>query len=271
MLYLCGAPQSSGSTLVSWCFLQRGDTDGVLDARNDLLPRIPPLSAPLGWCKFTISSFRTLDVMQHFQDEGFDVRPLLVARDPRAIFNSLIGKPYGRNGITAEDPPLRLRLRRFYRDWTNAREQGWPVIRYESFVENPEAALRQACGEIGLPWDEAMLTWPKQHAQIADPGHGSKTFRSSRGGSLADTLKAELCAPHTKHIPTEDLRWIETELADFLAAMNYPAHVSELGDPLPGRAVPTLENSRRSRHDRKPLVRLRNAMHRHWRQLRGIK
>jgi hypothetical protein len=42
-LYLCGAPQSSGSSLISWCFLQRGDTDGVLDARNDLLPQMPGL------------------------------------------------------------------------------------------------------------------------------------------------------------------------------------------------------------------------------------
>jgi len=31
-LILCGGLQSSGTTLVSYCFLQRGDTDGVLDA-----------------------------------------------------------------------------------------------------------------------------------------------------------------------------------------------------------------------------------------------
>ena len=38
VLYLCGGLQSSGSTLVSWCFLQRPDMDGVLDADSDLLP-----------------------------------------------------------------------------------------------------------------------------------------------------------------------------------------------------------------------------------------
>ena len=41
-LVLCGGLQSSGTTLVSYCFLQRGDTDGVLDADNDLLPALDP-------------------------------------------------------------------------------------------------------------------------------------------------------------------------------------------------------------------------------------
>ena len=41
-LILCGGLQSSGTTLISYCFLQRGDTDGVLDADNDLLPALDP-------------------------------------------------------------------------------------------------------------------------------------------------------------------------------------------------------------------------------------
>ncbi len=43
-LLLCGGLQSSGTTLISYCFLQRGDTDGVLDADNDLLPALDPQS-----------------------------------------------------------------------------------------------------------------------------------------------------------------------------------------------------------------------------------
>ena len=39
-LILCGGLQSGGTTLVSYCFLQRADTDGVLDADNDLLPAL---------------------------------------------------------------------------------------------------------------------------------------------------------------------------------------------------------------------------------------
>lgn len=268
IVYLCGAPQSSGSTLVSWCFLQRADMDGVLDARNDLLPEMPPLDVPNGWCKFTISSFRLLDVAEHLEDDGWTVRPLLIVRDPRAVFDSLITKPYGRNGITAEDPPLRLRLRRVVRDWNTARERGWPVIRYESFVENAEATLRKTCEQLGLAWDEGMLTWPKQREQLAAPGHGSRTFRSSRGNNLAETLRVELSAPRTSNIPLDDLRWLEDEFAEFLREMNYPAHADTTGCP-PGRAVPSMELSRRSEKSRRPLVRLRNAVRRGWRQMTG--
>jgi len=101
-LYLCAGTQSSGSTLISWCFLQRHDMDGVLDARFDHLPSVPEkLSAPLPWVKFTIACFRFSEVKSHFEDEGFTVKPLLVVRDVRSVFNSLIQKKYGRNGITA--------------------------------------------------------------------------------------------------------------------------------------------------------------------------
>src|SRR2546421_4373251 len=117
-LYLCAGTQSSGSTLISWCFLQRSDMDGILDADYDVLPRMPEkLSAPLPWCKFTIAAFRFSDVQHHLEDEGWRVRPLLVVRDVRAVFNSLVTKTYGRNGTTADDPPIRLRLRRFPAAW----------------------------------------------------------------------------------------------------------------------------------------------------------
>lgn len=258
-LYLCGAPQSSGSTLVSWCFLQRADMDGVLDARNDLLPEVPDVRTPNAWCKFTVSSFRTPEVAGHLQDAGWSVRPLLVARDLRVVFDSLVAKPYGRNGITAEEPPLRTRLRRFHQDWQQARRDGWPVIRYESFVADAEGALRQACEQFGLPWDPAMLTWPKSPEQIAAGGHGSKTFRASRGGSLAETLKADLCAPRASRVPAEDLRWAESEFADYNRALDYPEHLDATACPS-GRAVPSYELTRRYRHERRPLNRLRKSI-----------
>ena len=112
-LYLCAGLQSSGSTVVSWCFLQRADMDGVFDARNDILPEVPPVATPLAWCKITISSFRFSEMKAYYEDEGYAVHPLLVVRDVRAVFNSLLKKHYGSNGITAEEPPLRMRLRRF--------------------------------------------------------------------------------------------------------------------------------------------------------------
>jgi hypothetical protein len=267
-LYLCGAPQSSGSTLVSWCFLQRADMDGVLDARNDLLPELPPIGAPNMWCKFTISSFRLLDVTRHFEDEGWTVRPILVARDLRAVLDSLITKPYGRNGVTAEEPPLRTRLRRFHEDWKCARQHGWPVIKYEDFVTNPESALRAACGQLGLPWDEQMITWPKQREQIAAPGHGSPTFRMSRGGNLGQTLNPELCLPRTAHIPHDDLVWMEEAFADYNGDLGYAEHVDGRACPA-GRAVAKYEHTRRYRREQRPMRRLRKAISRWWSGLRG--
>lgn len=40
VLILCGGLQSGSTTLVSYCFLQRADTDGVLDSDNNLLPAL---------------------------------------------------------------------------------------------------------------------------------------------------------------------------------------------------------------------------------------
>src|SRR3954469_10371265 len=161
-LLLCGGLQSSGSTLISYCFLQRDDTNGVLDADNDLLPALDPgLASPFAWYKTTISCFRLSEIAQYYRDSGWDVRTLLVLRDLRTVWASLHKKPYGPNGIPAEDPPLRLRMRRFIEDWRNAPACGTVLLRYEDFVTSPISTLQYVCTQLGLPWDTAMLTWPK--------------------------------------------------------------------------------------------------------------
>jgi hypothetical protein len=249
-LYLCAGTQSSGSTLISWCFLQRPDMDGVLDARFDHLPVVPPkLSAPLPWVKFTIACFRFSEVASYFEDEGWNVRPLLVVRDARSVFNSLIKKSYGRNGITADDPPLRLRLRRFLEDWRLFRDLGWPMLRYEDFAADPVPALRHACDGMQLPWHDSMASWPKKLEEIADPGFGNETFVLTRARSLADSIRSSLAQIKTGNIPRRDLEWIETEFTDMNQAMGYPEHVSSAAPAsLPERAIPRFENTRR--HER---------------------
>ncbi len=246
-LYLCAGTQSSGSTLVSWCFLQRHDMDGVLDARFDHLPAVPEkLSGPLPWVKFTIACFRFSEVMSHFEDEGWNVKPLLVVRDVRSVFNSLIQKKYGRNGITADDPPIRLRLRRFLDDWRLFRDRGWPILRYEDFTADPVKVLQTACDQLGVPWDDAMARWPKKLDQIADPGFGNETFVLSRGSSLQASIRPSLASVKTDHIPTGDLDWMQREFAEMNAALNYPAHVeSQASQALGDRAIPKFENTRR--------------------------
>lgn len=245
-LYLCAGLQSSGSTLVSWCFLQHPHLDGMLDARFDALPQVPAsltaedhagCSTKGVWCKMTIACFRLLDAQQHFADEGWGVRPLLVVRDVRAVFDSLITKEYGRNGTTADDPPLRLRIRRF----ELFRQNNWPIIIYEQLLVSPEAELRRAAAALGLAFSTDMLTWPKTPDQIADCSHGNETFIATRGASLHDSIHPTLLS--LAHIRHDDLDWLEAECAELNLHCGYPAHIRL--DVPPGRAVPRFERTRR--------------------------
>lgn len=255
-LILCAGLQSSGSTLVSWCFLQRSDMDGVLDAHNDELFVLPPrsVSTPHAWIKFTISCFRFEEVTSFYRDLGFeDVGCLLVVRDPRHVLASLRTKLYGLDGTTAEDPPLRMRLRRFRRDWEQFRAKGWPVLRYEALVAEPEATLRAACTELDLPWDEAMLTWPKPIERIRFPINGNRTLHATRDGGLANALRGwrvrsdvESCS-----LPEPDLRWVEAEFADLLAAEGYPPRLeADAGASAPPLPPPSFAVTRRHGRNR---------------------
>lgn len=263
-LHLCAGTQSSGSTLVSWCFLQRRDMDGYLDQRGDILPAIErDIGTPLAWCKFTINCFRLTEARNHFEDEGWQVHPLLVVRDVRSVWNSLSRKSYGRNGVTAEEPPLRLRLRRFKEDWERFRAEGWPMLRYESFVTEPQATLQRVCQELGLPWDDGMLLWTKEKRHIAAPVHGNATFRQTRGQSLMETVNASLAGLKVDHIPPDDLAWLETEFAQFNQTEGYPRHAARQGDWTgPPRALPAWENTRRykKKHNKNPLLRAIRAV-----------
>jgi sulfotransferase family protein len=239
ILILCGGLQSSGTTLISYCFLQRGDTDGVLDADNDLLPALDArLARPFAWYKTTISSFRLSEIAQHYRDAGWDVRPLLVVRDLRAVWASLRKKSYGRNGITAEDPPLRLRVRRFIEDWRGAAANGTVLLRYEDFVKSPESALPQVCDQLGVPWDPAMLAWPKADERIADRKNGNGSFWNSRGRNLTETLAQYRDKPAQQALPVAELDWLETEFRDFNKVSGYPLHWATAIDESAGARLP---------------------------------
>ena len=236
--------QSSGSTLLSWCFLQRPDMDGTLDGDCDLIP-LPPegVVAPYLWYKTTISSFDLEEQVRLLEDEGRQVRPLLVIRDVRAVWISLMKKPYGRNGITAEDPPLRQRFRRFLRSWEHAREAGIPLFRYEDLAAELVAPLKRLCDSLDLPWDPSMLEWPEPEPRIADPRHGNVRF-SAGGGNLASNFDPGLALRVAGTIHEEDLAWLEHHFDEFNRAMGYPRHRDGL-ELLPGRHLPTWEACRR--------------------------
>jgi hypothetical protein len=260
VLCLCGGLQSSGSTLISWCFLQRRDMDGYLDANNDILADIPrDVGKPYAWYKTTISCFRLTEIAAHYREAGWDVRPLLLVRDVRHVWNSLARKPYGRNGTTAEDPPLRTRLRRFKEDWQQFHRQQWAILNYEKFLAEPEYALRRACRQLELPWDPGMMTWLKGTSEIADSRHGNRTFLASRGHSLQATVNAPSSGVLLNILPG-DLDWMEKEFEEFNALNDYPLHTVASAIEQPGQAqsVPRFQVTRRNEWNiqRKPIRRL---------------
>ena len=256
-LLLCGGLQSSGTTLVSWCFLQRHDTDGVLDAFNDILFEFPESlpRAPYLWCKFTIGCFAFRDVRSFYEDAGFWVRPLLVVRDVRDVWRSLVAKPYGRNGLTAEDPPLRLRLRRFKDDWQEFHREGWPVLRYEDLLEEPSTTLHHVCSSLRMPWDDGMMNWPKPKEEIAFPINGNETFLASMRDGLTATVQFPKSRTQLGGIPHADLDWLEEEFLEYNRAYRYELQrARDMDDQPVGRSArPSLSVTRRAEWDRQRM------------------
>ncbi len=238
-LILCGGLQSGGTTLVSYCFLQRRDTDGVLDADNDLLPALDPrLARPFAWYKTTISCFRLSEIAQHYRDAGWEVRPLLVLRDLRAVWASLCRKEYGRNGITAEDPPLRLRVRRLVEDWRAFNSSGsesqvspMAMMRYEDLIAAPEETLKRVCQQLQLPWDAAMLQWPKPPQHIAHRNNGNGSFWTSLGNGLLETIARYEQKERKLRLSADDLQWLESEFSEFNQGNRYPLHIDGCREP----------------------------------------
>ena len=228
-MILCCGLQSGGTTLVSWCFLHRPDMSGVLDMWTEAIELMPYVSTPLGWCKMTVSCFRWQDVADFYSDMGWVVRPLMVVRDVRSAYASLRQKPYGLNGTTAEDPPLRTRLKRFLRDWEQFRRNGWPTVRFESLLSSPEATLRAACEQLDLPWYDEMLTWPKSDEEVGEVEWANETFQHSLSGSgFQATMMKDRGAITIEGISVLDLTWLQNTFSEYNRENNYrpeiPAH-----------------------------------------------
>jgi hypothetical protein len=182
---------------------------------------------PVVWAKQTVVSFRWLDMYETYRDLGWEPEPLLVVRDVRTVYSSLINKPYGINGTTAEDPPLRMRFRRFLRDWELFRANGWPIIKFEDFVQEPRAVLMKVCADLSLPWDEGMISWPKRPSEIAYfKERQNKTFEGSieKSHLVAATLRdrAEI---RTDGLPRSELAWLEETFSAYNSYHRYPEEV----------------------------------------------
>jgi len=248
-LILCSGLQSGGTSLISWCFLQRPDVDGVFDMENSVIQTdFSRVVDKTLWVKMTVGSFTTTEVMDIYRDIGFVVRPMLVVRDVRHAYASLIRKEYGKNGNTAEDPPIRLRYRRFLQDWVLFRQNNWPILCYEKFVEAPEAELRKLVFALGLPWDDAILTWPKHPESISYNSPGNITFERSRkqGAGLAEVLLPEKSSEPNGSLSAEDLDWLEHTFKVYNSENGYPLHMDDVVISGETVSVPSLEVTSRA-------------------------
>jgi hypothetical protein len=227
-MILCAGLQSSGTTLISWCFLQRRDTNGVLDmAHDNIRVSFDAVREPIVWCKMTIGAFRWQDVSGLYGDLGWNPEPLLVVRDVRAVFASLMRKDYGFNGTTAEEPPLRMRFRRFLEDWRVFSANGWPILKYEDFLLNDRAVLEKTCAALQLVWDDSMIIWPKKLTDIAYVGPDpNQTFaKSIVKGSLGAAKLLYRTQIELDLLPRAELDWLEATFAAYNEVHGYPCHL----------------------------------------------
>ncbi len=227
-MILCAGLQSSGTTLASWCFLQRSDTNGVLDMPNDEIQvRFDAVDEPILWCKMTVGAFRWQDVHALYRDLGWNPEPLLVVRDVRAVFGSLMKKNYGFNGTVAEQPPLRMRFRRFLEDWQLFYANGWPVLKYEDLVRDGAGVLQKTCEALRLSWDEGMVLWPKKQRDIAYiRTENNRTFmKSISKGTLAAATLADKAEADLDSLPQSELDWLEAIFADYNLFHGYARHL----------------------------------------------
>lgn len=249
-MILCAGLQSGGTTLISWCFLQRRDTDGVLDMPNDVIQTsFEKAKEPVLWVKQTVGSFRWLDVCETYRDLGWEPEPLLVVRDARATYASLRNKFYGINGTTAEDPPFRMRFRRFLRDWELFRENGWPIMKFEDFVREPRAVLKRACAELSLPWDEGMISWPKKPSEISyvRTGKLNETFEKSFGrGGLAAAKLDDRAGLRIESLPVSELEWLEEAFSEYNGFHGYPKKVPPQKEMPAAMTAPSYEYTARA-------------------------
>ena len=96
-----------------------------------------------------LMSFHMLDGFPTDWAEGFTHIHLL--RHPARVIASYAAK---RENPTLDDIGFDQQLA-LYRRFPG------PVVSAHDIRLNPEAMLRKLCTEIGLPWDSAMLAWPR--------------------------------------------------------------------------------------------------------------
>ncbi len=256
-LYLCGGLEESGATLVSWCFWQRSELRPVVASTGDLLPHLEPAAdGRATWLLTPFRSFRLTEMIHHYRDLGWTVRGLMVVRDLRPVWASLASRTDVRNGVTAEDPPLRVRFRRFVEDWELFWWMRWPMIRIEDLLADAEKTLRGASAALELPYHEVMSRWPRPLEMSDTTRLPDADFCRLRGRNLAETLMNFAGEPIQQTVASADLAWLETEFQEFNTENSYPLVLRPLqlwSDLLPAKTASWSDSRRFQQQRRQPL------------------
>jgi hypothetical protein len=246
-LYLCGALENGGATLLSWCFWQRVDIAPVIVPAGNTLPAFRPAAdGRATWAQVTIGSFRLSEMAHYYRQQGWDVHPLLVVSDLRPIWASQVNARAGEAGM---GPPLQVRFRRFVDDWTLFLSKDWPTVRVDDLAADAERTLRNTADRLDLPWNDALQSWPRAVAELPKTRELDPDFDRFRRRNLAETLAnyAQRAVPQA--VAREDLQWLEREFQRFNIENSYPPILKTLqiwSDLVPTPAVSASLNTGRS-------------------------
>mgnify|MGYP001237096728 CR=1 FL=1 len=216
-IYLAAGLQSGGTTLISHCFLKHEGLNGVLDMGTDLIQvNFSRVSTPEIWVKMTVSSFRCQEAIEVYENFGHSVKPLLIVRNPFDVWASLKTKWYGLNSLTAEDPPLFLRFKRFLEDWRYFRERNLPIVCFEEFSSDPETALRETCNKLGLSYSDVMISNAIGIEDIAYVTEANPSFIKNLSGELISGISQD-----TKSLSSDEIQWISKNMRDLISHYGY--------------------------------------------------
>ena len=110
-----------------------------------------------------------------------ECRLLVALRDPRDVVLSCFVSYFPPNTVSVHFLTLQRTAERYVRDmqaWLKLREiipDGWLEVRYEDLVDDLPSTARRATDFLGLPWDDAVLTY---RDRLADRQINSPTYEA---------------------------------------------------------------------------------------------
>lgn len=116
-------------------------------------------------------------------------RHAFLIRSPARVLNSYVAK---REDVTLADIGLVRQVELFDR-FANEKSTAPPVVDSDELLRNPEGVLRKLCAALAIPFDVAMLHWPK--GRRASDGIWAPAWYASVEQSTGFTTQAGSALP----------------------------------------------------------------------------